>query len=514
MFSCFHFFSTILVVLLLAHQYEGLIFEKNIHTNDVYTRIEQFGFSKKIGTISLRDVYASGGETFTLCSSEQWKTLLHSTSDFWGTFCVENETSIVSATDYGCELAGVSISDPLLEKYQVKETSLYTMALINCDGTATVRFTMQLLNGDEQLPLGEENIPKTYFVICTLWVFFLVCWIFEMMRFRNATTVGLLDEPGSQQGNGFALHCLLAVVILLKLCVVCLSYGYWRVCSDTGYCYNSLEISASLLFAVSECSLFCALLLIAKGWKITRPTMPPSEARTISFALVILLSTLFFFSVYNEGYYFLSLMILYFFMLPKIFHSVTLNTSSLHAYLTVLNGQLLQQQDEESVQQTRRIISALHVKLKVFRMLRSSIILYLCFILIASALRIVMVWSLEWITVAINELVVLFMVLLVCIAVRPARARDGLYLMTSELFDTDFGFPMDFAAFASLDNNNNMLMWDNSQEQDPAIEQHYNTAVASKSFVVEYPRKDDNDTTISLIPMAYAVRRDYQDIIV
>lgn len=96
-------------------------------------------------------------------------------------------------------------------------------------------------------------------------------------------------------------------------------------------------------FAVSETAFFCALLLVAKGWRITRYRLPATEGRTISVALLLLLITLVFFSFYDHnGYYLLSLMIMYFFMLPKIMTSVGRNIRVLDAQILVVSRAHLQ----------------------------------------------------------------------------------------------------------------------------------------------------------------------------
>src|SRR5690554_6591336 len=41
------------------------------------------------------------------------------------------------------------------------------------------------------------------------------------------------------------------------------------------------------MFAVSETAMFCALLLIAKGWKITRSYLPPTGMNYLFFIFLI-----------------------------------------------------------------------------------------------------------------------------------------------------------------------------------------------------------------------------------
>jgi len=213
-------------------------------------------------------------------------------------------------------------------------------------------------------------------------------------------------------------------VILLKLSVVVVSLCYWRICEETGNCIDQLKYVQSFLFAVSETAFFCSLLLIAKGWRITRTNLPSSEIRTISLALVLLLSTLLFFSFYNDGYYFLSLMIMYFFMLPRIFTSITRNARGLEAQLLIFS----------QANSLNADLSPIRQKLKLFKSLRTAVVLYLISILLVNAMRIVMIWYLEWFNYILNESVVLLMVCFISYIFLPHN--DPLFASAS-LFDNN-----------------------------------------------------------------------------
>jgi hypothetical protein len=200
------------------------------------------------------------------------------------------------------------------------------------------------------------------------------------------------------------------------------------------------------MFAISETALFGALLLISKGWKITRLHLPPPgilfcvlyrlyniilmiliiEKRTIGVALILLLCTLLFFSFYNNGYYFLSLMIMYFFMLPKIFTSITRNTRALETQLLL------------AIQM--RSINELEIRMKIrlFKRFRTSVIIYLASILLANSLRIVISWELEFVNYILNEVLVNLMVLLLVYNFAPYKR---LLFSTTIMFDIN-PFPL------------------------------------------------------------------------
>jgi len=142
-------------------------------------------------------------------------------------------------------------------------------------------------------------------------------------------------------------------------------------------------------------------------------------------SLVLLLSTLLFFSFYNEGYYFLSLMIMYFFMLPRIFASITQNMRALETQLLLLN------------QVNNLDIVPLRLKSRLFKLLRASVVLYLIGILIVNAMRIVMVWYLEWINYVLNELVILLIIAVIGFLVLPNNSDLFVILDPMSIYNPD-----------------------------------------------------------------------------
>src|SRR5690348_12579188 len=91
-------------------------------------------------------------------------------------------------------------------------------------------------------------------------------------------------------------------------------------------------------------------------------------------------------------------MIMYFFMLPRIFTSISRNSRALEAQLLLYN-------------QTNRIneVPSIRTKLKLFKTLRNAVVTYLVSILIINAFKIIVVWYLGWFEVLLSEIVVLLM---------------------------------------------------------------------------------------------------------
>lgn len=200
-----------------------------------------------------------------------------------------------------CELS-TNLSDwKTLSWFSVGTKNSYSLALLNCvdqlpttlkksDLEVIVDISYRLQNGNQELSLGYEPLPITYSLLCAMWSILCLIWAVSWIYYKS---------------NRVSLHWLVILVCLLKLSMIAVALSYWRVCQATGKCIQQVKYVQSFLFAISETAFFCALLLVAKGWKITRVKLPAGEVRTISIALVLLLSTLLFFSFYNEGYYFL-----------------------------------------------------------------------------------------------------------------------------------------------------------------------------------------------------------------
>eukprot|EP00026_Physarum_polycephalum_P003808 Phypoly_transcript_03824.p1 GENE.Phypoly_transcript_03824~~Phypoly_transcript_03824.p1 ORF type:complete len:766 (+),score=217.76 Phypoly_transcript_03824:263-2299(+) len=354
-----------------------------------------------------------------------------------------------------------------LVDYRVKAKDRYHLVIVQCGGDkpilkADVQYT--LLNpGGQQLPLGEIPLPDLYIVITCIWALLVGLFGFVWMKNRQYIVM---------------LHGLLSAVGVLKLAVVIVALCYWHTFKSTGRDIVQLKYLQSFIYALSETAFFCSLLLISKGWRITRSNLPPSEIRTISVALVLLLSTLLFFSFYNDGYYFLSLMIMYFFMLPKIFTSITRNTRALHTHMLLARYANIELNTEPVL-----------AKIKMFKALRTAVILYLGSILIISSMKIIMWWFVVWVTFCVSELVTIVMVVAVCYLTRPRE--NGVFSPRSYFEGGPFPI-LNMQQFDHFDELFGDQIWDpdmvfgNNAAALAAQSSHPQIDVAN-SLVIEYP---------------------------
>jgi len=429
----------------------ALVGDKEI-TLRILSDFEQFGFAKG-GFLSLK-VQAfppQSNVSLYICTDKEFDLL--SSYD-------PNEQSFCNNPGY-CEYNG----DYRVEvNYNVRTKNKYHLVLIQCGIREPVKMQVEyvLLNpGNQQLPLGEIPLPNLYILVTVIWIILVsLCGIIWM---RNKEHIVML-------------HMLLCTVGVLKLAVVVVALAYWHTYESSGHDIAQLKYLQSFIYALSETAFFCSLLLISKGWRITRSTLPPSEIRTISVALVLLLSTLLFFSFYNDGYYFLSLMIMYFFMLPKIFTSITRNTRALHTHMLLARYANVELNTDPIL-----------AKIKMFKTLRTAVILYLGSILIISSMKIIMWWFLVWVTFCVSECVTICMVVAVCILTRPRE--NGVF--SPRAYFENGSFPiLNMQQFDHFDELFGDQIWDPDLIFGTGAGDSVNAAPQidmSEALVIEYP---------------------------
>ena len=482
---------------------EGLILRKTYDSLDIYTFLDKFSFSGKIGHLSLDLHQISGDPTLAICTRAQWQEVVTSGRGVQDIFCDSDGSADYSArASFPCEIPLVSLRNESLRDYDVAHTDIYSIMIIHCSVTAhaSASFTLTLTNGNSQLPYGEQGLTTLYPVILFLWMLFLIWWLFQTVRHRRIpqNLDDLSENAPTELSNGIRLHLAFALVICFKILVIFSSYIYWSEYEQTGYPSSTFRVSSTFLFSASECFLFTVLLLVAKGWKITVDRVSSSEARSTIFTLLFLLASLFFFSVYEDGYYFLSLMILYFFLVPKVFHAISLNSGMLRSYSLFLQNRFSSQ--TPAIQANiLRLLSALKLKSRMYASLRFEVTVYVCLIVATYFIKLIVSFTSDWLIAAIQEIYIIFLVAQFCLSVRPSLARHGLFSMHYELFsDSGLAFPVFFGSDGTLP------LWDNSVEFSPDDEEEFNTNIAAKSFLLSFPHKD-SITDISDIPIALAV---------
>jgi len=211
------------------------------------------------------------------------------------------------------------------EEENVPDEGMYYFVMLSCPAdtqqTVNYEFNYELENPNGQ-QLGTETLPlpTLYMVLFAIWTLLLGIWCFNWLKFRH---------------HKIMLHHLVTLIPLLKVISVFYDAIYWDTWSKVG---DVTLWSTALYFTVSvvfELIFFTTLVLMAKGWCITRNDLAVVENKSIVVTVVALVSALLFYKILG-GYYLFALIIMYIVILKYIFSSITYNISALKSQLILL----------------------------------------------------------------------------------------------------------------------------------------------------------------------------------
>ncbi|GAM20226.1 hypothetical protein SAMD00019534_034010, partial [Acytostelium subglobosum LB1] len=407
-----------IMMVMMVMEVSAMKYEDHIEFSSQYNMFRQFGYNQG-GSYSVDILIDSsiddnniigGGGNSNFGGGNSTRTTTTPTLTFW--LCQDNsymsligssganaiETELCANPSAGrCDVAGANITqDGFSISGTVSADSIYRFIILKCNSSLEVELSLRytLINPDgHQLPRGYLQLPSVYLAMVILYAFLSSQVLIYVHR----------NKPFTNN-----IHTVLEVVLLLRMILITLVYIYWRSADVNGYFSPALRYLQNIFYALAETSFFAALLFLAKGWKITRAVLYPLEVRTIVIILWLLMALLLFFSFYNDVYYLLSLMILYFFMMPKLFSNFTKNIRVLETQIAIART---------SNQNGLAVVYSM--KKRAFKYMRTAVVLYLCGILIANCMRIIIVWHLYWITFCLAEIISLIAISFLWIIFRP-----------------------------------------------------------------------------------------------
>ena len=218
------------------------------------------------------------------------------------------------------------------------------------------------------------------------------------------------------------IHDLFLLVAISKTIVVYITWLYWQWYTEDGDRESTVRVVENLSYAVSECILFCALLLLAHGWCILAE-LNSNEVRALSSSLVALLSSLLFFSFYDI---ITSLLVLYIFLLPNIFSNISQNIECLKfriLWVEAVEDQI-QEEDRDVWVWT---LKSLQIKLDVFKRIRVLIAGYFFLLFVSKISPYFLPWYLEFLGAVFHEGLVLLFIGAIFFLIAPYRAKEGLF---------------------------------------------------------------------------------------
>lgn len=228
--------------------------------------------------------------------------------------------------------------------------------------------------------MGDYNLPLIYI-------------LFTILRFlvSGVWLAGMISLCPSKS----PIQIMIFIVAVFRFVSNFVGAIYWGICSSSGDCLAQLDYFELFVYSVGETLFFALLFMTARGWSLMIPSLPSTDLRSVAISVVLLMAALLFLSYYSQGYFYLSLMIIYFFMLPRIFSSIGRNMRIIHQHLGA-------SRHNPTAADDARILNA---KYQFYQQFRKLILLYIAAFLAVTSFRFIADPLLDWIVTLVNELV-------------------------------------------------------------------------------------------------------------
>ena len=198
----------------------------------------------------------------------------------------------------------------------------YTVCDVDDKGTDMKMEYWMVNPGGAELGTGRAPIAAIFLIYLIVW---------------SVVTVIIVANMASNWRSNVALSKYILLVPLLMIAKTAPSYTYWRNCGATGYCETAVE--AELLYSLAKAAvrvgLFHLLLLIAKGFCITRPRLERVEMK-VMFCIIAALGVATFFANYIGGFVGVGLLIVYIAVIWFIFGNINISVRALNAQLHLI----------------------------------------------------------------------------------------------------------------------------------------------------------------------------------
>lgn len=285
------------------------------------------------------------------------------------------------------------------------------------------------------------------------------------------------------------MHYLTLGAFGLKLVVFTLSAVYWYRYRMFGFRLDWLEKVKLMMYVVSETAIVFVLVLIGRGFKITRERCTASDLKLFIVGGSVLCGASAFWIGYNSDYYTISLIIMYFFFLPKVFIGIA-------KVLRYISTQILIGQADRGAHGID--VASLERKTAVLTNIRKLLIIATIVPFSLSYLRVIVSWTGDGMIVVAIELSQMFTILYLAWVLRCHPL--GVFRMD------DFPSHISLDRFLHMDHND-----------IPSQEVFVEPWDMSTTFVVQWPGKQDfakpgeasQPLPLHKLPLSVCIREDY-----
>jgi uncharacterized membrane protein YgcG len=274
--------------------------------------------------------------------------------------------------------------------------SWYHLLQLNCDKVSW-QLTLDYVAvnpGGEYLSLSQVPYKTLFVVTMGIWAALALIWVYNWWRYRFFN---------------IKIQVILTFVPITRFVISCISRFYWVQASRTGRWPTNLAWAQWSVGVFYTAVFFGCMLLISKGWMITRGPFTKTEKQRVFGLLLLLILSDIFFGIFG-GFFLFFLVIMYVIILRLVFSSIVEVTQALTTQLHLVR------QIERETEHT-----PVFVKLRMFKRFQVAIVVYMSVDLIFHLWAAIFLASTPWVEDAMDHILAAILAVVVgySLAMRP-----------------------------------------------------------------------------------------------
>lgn len=240
--------------------------------------------------------------------------------------CLQLVTSFTnSSLRNSCYVLEVGDKPATMAKLLITRKVILMWGVVLCgDGSAELAMRYTFMNPRGQhLDTGHEPLPRMYLGLMVTWMFLLF-----------AQGAHALTWHANKITN---LHRIMMAVPVFKVVHCATGMFKWNTMSVRGFFPFWVQVMHVSAMTLNQAATFGTLLLVARGWLVTRRSLPNSEKQTTVTCITLLVVLNFAYRYYSlSNFSFFALAILYMTILALILSSVARNIRELKMQVMIL----------------------------------------------------------------------------------------------------------------------------------------------------------------------------------
>ncbi|PRP86407.1 hypothetical protein PROFUN_05326 [Planoprotostelium fungivorum] len=384
-----------------AHAYIG--YNNYPALSSWYTTASTFGFDEG-GTAAVYvsvDVSNTTHVSIQLCNSTEYDAVVNSAYRY---------RSEAQCLPYPCSMGAVARGS---NTFTIPSRDVYSLVLVNCGKAISLNMNYTFSNPNGcALNYGYCPMPLLSTICWVGWIVVMAAWLAAEIHMRLYST----DMQWTH------IHSAIFVMILLRVSSNLNATIYWMSLQKSNASLDVVSYASEVISCVSEAYFFGMLLVIARGWLIIRSVVKTPEIRVIAFASAILLGTSLFFTFYKTNYFFLELIVLYFFILPKLVASIARSRRLIALHIRVIEStSFLPEITRNAHGMSLDHIPAMLKKYNMFGYFRLGIIAFFTLYLGSVGVHLFTPWYAAWIVYLFSEAIMLLMIVFLSFLLSPRQ---------------------------------------------------------------------------------------------